>query len=95
MSRKLCIFLVLTVIVNVILTYGLIFHRAPPSAARCASYIQAQCPQLALPAVSNTARMIQPPLGNHEMAAEEDTETTALAVRSPGEFSNSKSNFKS
>ncbi len=81
-SKRLFNFLALTVIVNIILTYGLIFHPPPPSLKTCAEFIKAQYPQLLLPTTMNVGRSVH--LSLNDVVAQEDLETTALAVRSTG-----------
>lgn len=69
LSRRLINFLVLTIVLNVILTYGLIFHPPPPSATRCAEFITVHCPELAVPAAANIAGSTDLLLHNDVVAA--------------------------
>jgi hypothetical protein len=70
-SKRLIHFLALTLVVNLILTYGLIFHPPPPSDRRCAAFIKAVYPELALPAAANTARSTHLSVHNDAVAAGE------------------------
>jgi hypothetical protein len=79
-SKRLLYFLALTLVVNLILTYGLIFHPPPPSVTRCVKLY----PHLAVPAPTNIERSTDISLNNDIVVA--DVEPTALAVRSTGEF---------
>jgi hypothetical protein len=74
-SKRMMHFLALTLVVNLILTYGLIFHPPPPSDRRCAAFIKAVYPELALPAAANTARSTHLSLHDDVLAAG-DIETT-------------------
>lgn len=77
-SKRLLHFLALTFLVNIILTYGLIFHPPPPSDEVCAQYIRAQYPDLILPLLTTPPRSTPFSL----LVAD----TTALAVRPSGEL---------
>lgn len=80
-SKRLFYFLALTLVVNLILTYGLIFHPPPPSVTRCVNLY----PHLAVPAPANIERSTDTSLNNDNIFVA-DVEPTALAVRSTGEF---------
>jgi hypothetical protein len=69
LSKRLMHFLVLTLVVNLILTYGLIFHPPPPSDRRCAAFIKAVYPELASPAAANIARSTHLSLHDNVVAA--------------------------
>jgi hypothetical protein len=81
LSKRMIHFLALTLVVNLILTYGLIFHPPPPSDRRCAAFIKAVYPELAVPAAANIARSTYLSLHDDVVAAG-DIETIG---RSTGE----------
>jgi hypothetical protein len=81
LSKRMMHFLALTLVVNLILTYGLIFHPPPPSDRRCAGFIKAIYPELVVPAAANIARSTYLSLRDDVVAAG-DIETIG---RSTGE----------
>jgi len=82
-SKRLFAFLLAVVFVNLILTYGLIFHPSKPSVSTCAKY----CPQIhdreAVDPSSGFTTSLLPSIET-EVIVHEGSETTALATRSVG-----------
>jgi hypothetical protein len=56
LSKRMMHFLALTLVVNLILTYGLIFHSLLLGDRRRAAFIKPVYPELAVPVAANTAR---------------------------------------
>jgi len=83
-SRVLFIALVGAVAVNLILTYGLIFHPSKPSPSTCAQY----CPQIhareALDPNLGFATSLPPPV--NEVIVHEESTTQAAATRSLSKY---------
>lgn len=96
-SKNILTFLILTLIVNAFLTYGLIFYppRLPPTVESCAEHIKAQCGsgQLLLPPQARTAGSTIPSLPNDVLEVV-DIETTALSLRSTGKSSLSNQHLR-
>ncbi len=97
LSKKILTFLILTLVVNAFLTYGLIFHppRLPPTVESCAEHIKAQCGSrpLSLPAQAKITRSTISSLPNDVLEVV-DIETTALTLRSTGKCSPSNEHLR-
>lgn len=52
-SKRLFLFVILAIILNVVLTYRLIFHPPLPCVARCTEFVEARRPELASPVAAN------------------------------------------
>jgi hypothetical protein len=84
-SKRLFVALIAIIIVNLILTYGLIFHPTKPSSSTCAQY----CPQIhareALDPSPGFTTSLSLPINNEVIVCEEGT-TKAVAIRSPSKY---------
>jgi hypothetical protein len=84
-SKRLFIVFIAIIVVNLILTYGLIFHPSKPSPSTCAQY----CPQIhareALDPSPGFTTSLSPPINDDVIVYEEST-TKAVATRSPSKY---------